>query len=367
MVDRPKGKIVPWLADRLSMPREELLGTADIATRLGVTRQRVAQLRSDDPTFPRSFSGYGHARAWRTAGIECWAAAHRPERPEAGGRFLGEAAALLLAAEAHAQRLHIHWIDSGLFWLAVVSGEAGPGLRLAVESMGATAQEIEDDALRWRGTDETPKRTRRMNPRVQSFLASADRRVAEEGRHAVRPLDILLAFIDAEREPIQGRASQPPDHLLAAFERRGLDISELRRRLLDANADHRSPRTFEKRRLKRIRRRKPTWPAGLDLAPNPLGHDPKTRWPWGAAFAVTRDGQHLKVDGEVWFFTIDGDGFYIRAPDGRPIGYRYRMEPPPRIRRGQRSIRPVNGVMEVLPLPPVEMADWPDRQFIKDD
>jgi hypothetical protein len=43
------------------------------------------------------------------------------------------------------------------------------------------------------------------------------------------------------------------------------------------------------------------------------------------------------------------------------------MEPPPRIRRGQRSIRPVNGFMEILPMPPVEMADWPDRQFINDD
>ena len=105
----------------------------------------------------------------------------------------------------------------------------------------------------------------------------------------------------------------------------------------------------------------------FELAPNPLGHDPWTRFPWGAAFARTRDGQHLKVDGEVWFFKTDGDGFYIRAPDGRPVGYRYRMDPPPRIRRGTRWIKPVNGFMEILPMPPVEMADWPDRRFVNDD
>jgi hypothetical protein len=99
------------------------------------------------------------------------------------------------------------------------------------------------------------------------------------------------------------------------------------------------------------------------LAKNPLGHDPWTRFPWGAVFARTRDEQHLKVDGEVWFFKIDGDGFILKSVDGHPIGYRYRMDPPPRPRRGQRSIKPVNGFMEILPMPPVEMADWPDRQF----
>jgi prophage regulatory protein len=367
MVDRPRGPIVPWLADRLSIPRDELLGTADVAARLGVTRQRVAQLRRDDPTFPRNFSGYGHAKTWRTAGIEIWAAAHRPRRPEAGGRFIGEAASLLLAAEAHAQRLHLHWIDSGLFWLAVASGEAGQALAAAAESMGMTAHQIEVEVLRWRGPDDAPKRTRRMNPRVQSFLAAAGRQVAADGRRSVRTLDLLLAFIDAKWERHgEDRRPRPPDNLLSLFDRRGLDIDELRRRLVEADADPSSVAGFEPRVLRRLRRTKSKLP-NLDLAPNPLGHDPWTRWPWGAAFAVTRDGQHLKVDGEVWFFKIDGDGFYIRAPDGRPVGYRYRMEPPPRIRRGQSFIKPVNGFMEILPMPPVEMADWPDRRYRMDD
>jgi hypothetical protein len=108
-------------------------------------------------------------------------------------------------------------------------------------------------------------------------------------------------------------------------------------------------------------------PDGLVLAPNPLGHDPWTRMPWGAAFARTRDGHHLRVDGAAWFFKVDGDGFFVRAADGRPVGYRYRVEPPPRLRRGQHFIKPVNGFLEVLPMPPVEMADWPDRRSPIDD
>jgi hypothetical protein len=233
--------------------------------------------------------------------------------------------------------------------------------------MGVTPEEIEAWFAAVSASNIRPRESYRMTPHLQSFLATADRAVAADGRDRVRPLDILLAFIDAEWERRgDQRKPRPTDNLLDMLDRRGLDIAELRRRLVAADADATTAGAFEPRTLRRILRRKPKKPP-FELAPNPLGHDPWTRFPWGAGFAVTRDGQHLKVNGEVWFFKIDGDGFYIRAPDGRPIGYRYRVEPPPRIRRGQRSIRPVNGFMEILPMPPVEMTDWPDRQFINDD
>jgi len=69
----------------------------------------------------------------------------------------------------------------------------------------------------------------------------------------------------------------------------------------------------------------------------------------------------------VWFFTADGGGFYVRAADGRPVDHRYRIDPPPRLRQGKRYVKPVNGFMEILPRPPVEMADWPDRRLEADD
>lgn len=341
------------------MPPGSILGAADVAQLLGVTRQRVSQLRKD-PTFPRTGIGYGRVGLWHRAGIECWAAAHRPERPTAGGRFVGEAGTLLLAAERHAERMDLHWIDSGLFWLALVEGEAGPSLGAVVESMGMTYAEVEAELERWRGSDDRPRRARRMNPHMQTFLASADRRFGNEGRTTMRPIDILLAFIDAEPTRDHRSVARPSDHLLDIFERRGLDLAELRRRLVAADSDPVLAATFDPRLLKPWRRRVRKKPASLDLAPNPLGHDPWTRHPWGAAFARTRDGRHLKVDGEVWFFKTDGDGFYVRAADGRPVGYRYRLEPKPRL-------KPTNGFTEILPMPPVEMADWPDRRYEPED
>jgi hypothetical protein len=344
----------------LGWPPESILGTADVAHKLGVTRQRVSQLRHLDPTFPRSGTGYGRVLFWHTAGIECWAAAHRPQRPEAAGRFAGEAGALLVAAEQAAQRLGLHWIDTGLFWLAVAEGHAGEALQAALDSMGMTPSEIQIQVSRWRYPESTPRRSRRMTPLLQQFLASADRHAADAGETRVRSIDILLAFIDAKRVPDRRYVRRPPDRMLDAFERRGLHIPELRRRLVSADADPGALVGMEPRRLRARRRRTSARPSWLDLAPNPLGHDPWLRRPWGTGFARTADERHLKVDGEVWFFTIDGDGFYVRAADGRPVGYRYRVEPKPRL-------RPVNGFMEILPMPPVDMADWPDRRYDPND
>ena len=365
MTGRPKGSIAAWRAEQENRPRDRYLGSTDVARVLGVGRQRVSQLKKD-LTFPRPrFTGWG-ASVWDAAGIECWAAAHRPHSAGAAGRFAGEGGALLLAAEAGAKHVGIHWIDTAGIWFAVARGAAGDDLAGALRSMGITTEEMEAFFAALSSGSVRPRRSFRMTPHLQMFLAAADRAVADAGRATVRPLDILLAFIDAprERHPEQ-RRPRPRDNMLAIFEARGVDVSELRRRLVAADADSSSIAGLDVRTLRPARGRRMKRP--FDLALNPLGYDPYTRFPWGAAFARTRDGQHLKVDGEVWFFKTDGDGFYIRAADGRPVGYRYRMDPPPRVRRGQRWVKPVNGFMEILPMPPVEMADWPDRRYQPDD
>ena len=366
MRNRPKGSIAAYWADSYKLPRDRYLGSADVARTLGVSRQRVSQLQKT-PTFPRPrMQGWG-VKVWDAAGIECWAAAHRPERLSDAGRFGGESGALLRAAEAQAQRLAIHWIDTAHFWLAIAAGSSGPALAGALASMGLTPQELEVYIRAWNTGPSRPQRSFRMTPHTQEFLARADRAVVADGRDAVRPIDILLAFIDAkwQRYPEDSRP-RSPEHVINLFHRRGLDVIELRRRLVVADTDPSAVATFEPRKLRKLRRPNRKEPE-LDLAPNPLGHDPMKTGSRGAAFARTRDGRHLKVNGEVWFFTVDGDGFYMRARDGRPVGYRYRMEPPPRIRKGQTVIRPVNGFMEILPMPPEEMADWPDRRFVSDD
>lgn len=155
MGERPKGSIAAWWAANSKQPRDRFLGAADVARLLGVTRQRVSQLKKE-PTFPHArMNGWGTS-VWDAAGIECWVAAHRPARLEASGRFGMQIGPLLLAAEESACRLRTHWVDSSHLWLAVAEGAAGSDLARTVDSMGVTVTEISAQIASLRSSDERP-------------------------------------------------------------------------------------------------------------------------------------------------------------------------------------------------------------------
>lgn len=64
-----------------------LVGLTEIATMLGVSRQRVGQLVRDYDDFPSPVAELASGRIWETAAVEAWAIAH-PVRPP--GRPVGE-------------------------------------------------------------------------------------------------------------------------------------------------------------------------------------------------------------------------------------------------------------------------------------
>lgn len=355
-MQKVSGPISQRIAANSGYPPDRVLGAADVARRFGVTRQRVGQIAREDRTFPRAglHGPYGES-AWLAAGIECWAAAHRPTADT--GRFGSEAAALLLHAESVAEQVGHAYISSGHVWHALASGVGGTPIAEAIRSMGFDPATIEE-RLRRIDPGLGSSRSRRMTPATQNRLEAADKAVRTAGRRGVLPTDIALAFVDSRRD-----RSGSDDHLIAYGERRGLDTAELRRRItvvaadLDARADFPST-PLPKRRPPRRAAKRPTW---LDLAPNPLGHDPWVRRPWGAGFAVTREGRHLTLDDKHWFFFIDADGYCVLAADGRPVGYRYRVlhKMPKRL--------PGRPKMEILPMPPFPLSGWPDRRYIRDD
>lgn len=57
-----------------------------------------------------------------------------------------------------------------------------------------------------------------------------------------------------------------------------------------------------------------------------------------------------------WTFWIERDGFFVRTADGRPVGYRWKVG-------GERPGEPVNGDIEILPMPPADVALWPEHRF----
>lgn len=57
-----------------------LAGLSEIATMLGVTRQRAGQIARDYEDFPEPVAELASGRIWETAAVEAWAEAH-PVRP----------------------------------------------------------------------------------------------------------------------------------------------------------------------------------------------------------------------------------------------------------------------------------------------
>lgn len=57
-----------------------LVGLTEIASMLGVTRQRAGQLVRDYDDFPPPVAELASGRVWETTAVETWAKAH-PERP----------------------------------------------------------------------------------------------------------------------------------------------------------------------------------------------------------------------------------------------------------------------------------------------
>jgi prophage regulatory protein len=57
-----------------------LVGLSEIATMLGVSRQRAGQLVRDYEDFPPPVAELASGRIWKTVDVEAWANAH-PVRP----------------------------------------------------------------------------------------------------------------------------------------------------------------------------------------------------------------------------------------------------------------------------------------------
>lgn len=75
------------LAGMVALMTSHLVGLSEIATMLGVSRQRAGQLVRDYDDFPPPVAELASGRIWETTAVEAWANAH-PVRPP--GRPAGE-------------------------------------------------------------------------------------------------------------------------------------------------------------------------------------------------------------------------------------------------------------------------------------
>jgi hypothetical protein len=354
---RPIREVRDDFVQRSGVP---VVDAGQVADLLGVSRRRVNGMALDERTFPRSFTVIGGERLWYRAGVELWAAAHRPKRATAHGVYGPDAGAVLRLAEGIGRQLRHGGVGDDHLWVALVD-DAAPGVvRDVLASLGVDRAELLIPFLRaWPpGDEEGDPAGERMTPAVQLVLAKAGAHLAT--LHATRAgaEAMALALLDDWPKRTRDRFRRGGCSVTFWLQRRGLDPALVRERIVRASIDHDELATFDVRRLPKrrpsVRRR--ARPDAVALARNPLGHDPRERRPWGSIFARRTNGKAWIEENRQYFFFYDRDRFRIVTADGAPVGYWWQVDPPPTVRRPAKGSRGET----VLPMPGDDI-EWPER------
>ena len=153
-----------------------LLGVAEIAAMLGLTRQRVNQLiQSAD--FPAPEAELSAGRIWTREAIEAWVASHPDRAHEAGtamfGGFTNGARAVVVRAQEEARSLRHGYIGTEHLLLAVLS-DAAPVVRQRLATIGVErAGILADVEARCPAGPVAPTGHIPFTPRSKTILAEA--------------------------------------------------------------------------------------------------------------------------------------------------------------------------------------------------
>jgi len=293
------------------------IDAAEAARVLGVSRARLIALASSSD-FPRSGrDAMGHRRWPRRAVIE-WAAAHPELGPlraasdasPAGGMAPRLDEVFRLACD-EAERLNHTWVGPDHLLLALLHEDC-PGLARAVlEWFGVTLEKIRNAWVESMGDPFDPSdKPFAVPPATYHVLERARLHASELEDDEVLSEHVLLALTD------EGRSSS----VQVLMEDEGVGAASARERLVAASdgmlpaPKPPAPRPWSEPSPKRVPR-----PPEPELAPSPLGHDPRRRRPWGSGVFSTEDGETFKQGIALRQYRTDRDGYPILTTDGKPI------------------------------------------------
>ncbi len=295
-----------------------LVGAAEVAAILGVSRQRVAQLATAGLDFPPAEVELAAGRIWAREAIERWAADHSdrgvrtraPTIPAAGEWPPAVRAVADLAARL-AGELNHYWLGTDHVFLALLHPEC-PGLaRSVLESFGLSLDDARDALVASMGDPfDAHGRGLTVPPVTQLLLEAAKLKAVELHDEEVSSEHVLLALTEKwDRCP-----------LTAMVARRGVDASEVRQRTIAVSeaGDGALPAGWAQRGLG-------SWPDldasqdNVELSKSPAGHDPRTRRSWGSVMFSDAAGRTFHQGRAVRQYFIDRDGYPVLTTDGRPV------------------------------------------------
>jgi DNA-binding CsgD family transcriptional regulator/predicted DNA-binding transcriptional regulator AlpA len=212
-----------------------LVGVAEIAKMLGVSRQRVDQLIASYPDFPKPEAELSAGRIWSRSAIETWVALHpergpgvaSEERSKLFERFAEDARRVIVAAESEAIAAGHATIEPE----HLLAGLLTPASGIALDAMGkagVTLERVRDAVGEIRRSGD-PKGTHPVfSERTRSVLTAAFRRAHRRGLSSIGSVDVLVALVGQERGTVGGFAR---------------DEHALRRALVDLGVVGRTVRT----------------------------------------------------------------------------------------------------------------------------
>jgi predicted DNA-binding transcriptional regulator AlpA len=295
-----------------SMTHPQLVTAGEAARLLGVTRQRVLELAAEAAGFPSAEQTSSGGRVWPRVAVQAWAATH----PDPGSVFTGpdvppdyghppQIWEVMNRAASEARELNHPWIGDDHLVLGMLQPDCPGAARRVLESFGIRAEPCRQAFILSMGDPwETTPTHRTLSPATQLVLERASLEAARLADAEVASEHVLLALISRGHFPTRWVA------------RSGVTADAVRQRVMDATEGVVLPEAPPL---------EPPPPAEadlaytLDLAPNPLGHDPRRRRPWGSrGFGVPLD-RPPKWGGWAGQYFIDRDGYPVLTTDGHPV------------------------------------------------
>jgi Clp amino terminal domain, pathogenicity island component len=291
----------------------QLVAAAEAARLLGVTRQRVLELAAAAADFPPDQPTPTGGRVWSRLAVHAWAATHtdpgpiftNPDVPPDGGHP-PQIWAVMNRAAHEAQELNHPWIGDDHLVLGMLHPDCPGAARTVLESFGIRQEPLRQAFIASMGDPWDPKPTHTtLSPAAHLVLERANLEASRLADAEVASEHVLLALISRSHFPTGWVA------------RSGITADAVRQRVVDATEGVALPEPPEPLEPP------PPSEAGpadaLDLAPNPLGHDPRRRYPWGSrGFGVPLDRPPKEgMLGRQYF--IDRDGYPVLTTDGRPV------------------------------------------------
>jgi predicted DNA-binding transcriptional regulator AlpA len=297
---------------------EHLVGAAEVARILGVSRQRVAQLVASAPAFPRAEVELAGGRVWSLREIEAWAAAHPDRgpgrkrlqipRPGSWGPTVREIVDL---AAAQARELNHDWVGEEHLLLALLHPACPGAARQTLQSFGLSLDETRAAFVESLGDPFEPhERGQTLPPQTQLVLERANLKAVDLQDDEVTSEHVLLALADDW------------DRLMPFLSERGVDPGAIRNRVvgeaesIPSSGDRNGPRDQD---LGPVAPQRVSRPPDLELAPTPEGLDAHRRRPWGSAVFHNRAGKPVRQGVALCQYFIDRDGNPVLTSDGRPV------------------------------------------------